>query len=164
MSISRLSLPILLALAASCGGSSDPATLKNDAYAAMDSGDSAAAVEKFDAVLAQIDASAPDYIEVAVGRCQALAGVDAAKCATEFLALAESAADKLTDKEYAAVASRLVNEKKYSEAIDLLDKGMKTFNESPKMKTLLDNVIAKSKEAGDDSVTSKLKGLGYLGD
>ncbi|MFT4539884.1 MAG: hypothetical protein ACI841_005092 [Planctomycetota bacterium] len=155
---------MLLALAglAACGGSSNPAALKNEAFAAMASGDAGGSVAKFDELLEGIDKNAPDFIEVSVGRCQALAAVDPEKCQTDFLALAGNSGNSITDKDYSAVVSHLVSNKEFTPAIMIMHDGMKRFPESPNMQKLLESVTAASSK--DPAAKSLMGGLGYLGD
>ncbi len=150
---------LLLSLAA-CGGG-DP---KADGFAAYGSGDYTTAVAKLDEALASRTQADADYLEIAVGRCQALAHVDAAKCQKEFLALAGANADGIQSQDYSMIISELVAAKGFEPAVMVVDDGIKRFTESPKLVQLKDKIVQESKKAGDAGALKALDGLGYLGD
>ena len=79
-----LTLAVALSIAACENSSSDA---KEAGYQALQSGDFEGAVASFEEALATRSTGDADYVEVAVGHCQALAHVDAAKTKTTFLAL-----------------------------------------------------------------------------
>lgn len=155
----RTQLPVLLALTlslAACGGGSGDA--KEDGFQALQSGDYADAAADFEKALATRGQSDADYVEVAVGQCQALAHVDAEKAKTKFLALGDQAADK----DYSIVVAELVTAKELLVAVEVMEAGVTRFPESPKMQQLKDKVVKASQESGDPDALAALKGLGYL--
>lgn len=155
----RTSLGLLLALTLplSACGSGDPET---EAYDALNSGDYQTAVAKFEAAASDVDASAApeDYAELMIGRCRALAHVDAEKAKTEFLALADEA--ELEPGDYSMVASELIGADELLVAIDLFHEGMKKFEDNSTMVQLKDKVLKMA--SNNDAANDKLKGLGYL--
>lgn len=145
-----------------CGGSGDAASLKDEAYKAMDGGDSAAALSKFDQLLATLPADAADRVEVSVARCEALAGVDGDRAREEFLKLAGE--HDLSVRDYTAVAGKLQVAKAYEPAVLVLDAGMKAFpDDKAKIEPLIAELTKKAQAAGDEGAMSALQGLGYLG-
>lgn len=156
----HLALALPLLLAASC--SDDPKALTKDGFNAINSGDAKGAVTAFDKALAKMDATNPDYLRAAVGRCQALARTDSAKAKTEFLALAKAQTSKIQDQDFHVVVSEFVNAGKFLDGIDVMEAGIKMFPESTKMAEIKTAVVAASTKEGDPKVLSKLKGLGYI--
>ncbi len=151
------SLALALALSiAACGDGSGDA--KEAGFQALQSGDFAEAAGHFEQALATRSSSDDDYVEIAVGHCQALAHVDASQAKTTFLALG----DLVTDKDYSIVVVELVNVREFEVAIDILEAGVTRFPESPKMLLIKDKVVKASQESGDPALLEKLKGLGYL--
>lgn len=150
-------LPCLLLLAA-CGGSSNP---KKDAFAALGSGQYSAAVSYFDQALEGLDETDGEYVELVVGKCEALAGTDAGGAKDLFLATAAS--HELTVRDYSLIVSRLVSAKAFDQAIDILAQGKQAFpSEEAKVQKMADIVAKASEKAGDTSAMQRLKGLGYL--
>ena len=147
---------LLLFVAAGCG-SSDP---KSEGYSAIQSGDWETAAQNFSTALTGLDPAAPDYVELSVARCQALAHTDPDRAKREFVALAGKTT--LATKDFTIVVSDLVSEGHHLPAIDILDLGVKTFPEDPKMNQLKDKVVQASQETEDPAVLEKLKGMGYL--
>lgn len=153
-----LPLTLLLTLSLAACGDSDP---KEAGYKAIQSGDWSGAAASFQKALDAAEPGSPDRVELAVARCQALAHTAPDQAKAEFLALAASA--QLEPKDYTIVVSDLVSEKHFVPAIDILDVGVKTFPEHPKMTQLQQKVVEESQKADDPAALEKLKGLGYLG-
>ncbi|TDJ67510.1 MAG: hypothetical protein E2O39_14665 [Planctomycetota bacterium] len=150
---------VLLALTlsiAACGGGTGDA--KEAGFQALQSGDFADAAGHFEQALATRSPSDEDYVEIAVGHCQALAHIDPAQTKTTFLALG----DQVTPKDYSIVVVELVAVREFVTAIDILEAGVTRFPESPKMSVIKDRVVKASLEVGDSAALAKLKGLGYL--
>jgi hypothetical protein len=99
-----------------------------------------------------------------MGRCEALARLDPKRARDEFLALARAEPGKLHEQDYAQIADDLVKARAASEAIDVMDAGVKAFPESPQMQVLKQRVVDASKKSKDPAALGKLKGLGYTGD
>jgi hypothetical protein len=145
-----------------CGASSKELTDKG--AAALGSGDARSALESFDGALKQMSPSDPDYLRASMGRCQALARLDPNRAKEDFLALARSQPGKLREQDYAQIADELVKTRAASDAIDVMDAGVKAFPESPQMQVLKQRVVEASKKSKDPAALGKLKGLGYTGD
>lgn len=156
----RTQYSILLALTLSltaCGGGGDP---KEAGYAALQTGDHAAAVSAFDEALAASDSSAPDHAELQLARCEALAYVDGAKAEAEFRSLCEGGSD-IGVKQYSLIAGALLAGNAMLNAVNVVDMGVNAFPDDAKMAALLEKVKEAAKE--DPAALDALKGMGYLG-
>ena len=150
-------LPCLLVLAA-CGGSSNP---KLDAFAALNSGQFSAAVEYFDQALEGMDKADGSYLELVLGKCEALASTDAGFAKDLFLATA--ATHELAVRDYSYIVSRLVAAKAFDPAIDILKHGKEAFPaDKAKVDAMAEIVLSASVKAGDEDALKRLAGLGYI--
>ena len=156
ISISALCLSLLVA----CGGASDPNQMTNDASAALTSGKYSEALQGFDAVLGQIDASHPSYMRAKMGSIEAQIHIEAGKAKTDFLAFAAANKGKVTEKDYRSVGSKMTGAGKYLEAIAVLDAGIQEFGKSDALMKTIEAV--KKESANDAAAQSALAGLGYL--
>ncbi len=157
MSRALRTLLTVLPLVLTACGSGDP---KKEGLDALQDSRWSDAVASLDKAIVDLDPSSPDYMEVAMGRCKALAHVDAKKAQTEFETLV--AAGKVKVADFSEVVSHLLSAKQYVPAIELMDKGIKQFPEDPKMIQIRDTVVAQSKQANDPAANAALTGLGYL--
>lgn len=158
---------LLLALAltltaTSCGGSSDPVSLTSAGAQALNSSHHREALSKFEAALEQMDEGHTHYLKAKLGAIEARIYVDADAAKAEFLALALALPDRIGAKDYRAIGGRMTDAKKYSQAIDILDAGIKAFPEDDKMKPYMDAVTKAAQADGDSGALDKLAGLGYL--
>ena len=157
-----LLLALTLALAPACGGGKDARALVSEANTALNSGDYAAALSSFDAALGAIEpADAALRRDAELGRCEALAYVDANKAKSEFLALADR--ETLNYSAYNTVAVALTSEQKFDEAIAVLTKGKEKLPDEPKFEKLVQKVGDAAKNAGAGDAMKALEGLGYVG-
>ncbi|MEQ1892696.1 MAG: hypothetical protein ABL998_09160 [Planctomycetota bacterium] len=159
-----LFLTLVLSLAASCGGASDPKTLTNEGSAALSAGKYSEAVKSFEAALAGMDSANPDWMHAKVGLVEALVHSDPARAKSEFLALAGGTASKLTDRHFSEVASTFAQAGKIADASEILKAGMAMHPESPQLTKLLESLGDLAKASGDAQTLESLKGLGYAGD
>jgi hypothetical protein len=150
----------LLALVFSAGscGSADP---KAEGMSALQASDYGKAAVHLETALASLDPGSPDYMEVAMGRCKALAHTDSQKAKAEFEKLATSQDMRVAD--YSEIVSHLLSAKQFMPAIEIMDGGLKKFPGDPKMILIKEKVVAQSKQAADPAAMQTLKGLGYLG-
>lgn len=155
---------LLLAFFITACAESDPKALTDKGSAALGAGDAPAAIESFDAALQHMDAQHPDYLRARMGRCQALARQNPSRAKDDFLALARSASDKVREQDYSTIVEELVKKGAVSDAVEVMDAGIKAFPESPQMQTLKNSVVEASKKSKDGGALKKLKGLGYTGD
>ena len=156
----RLLLPAL-ALAPVLSGCGDGGASDADprtAFKALGQGDYSAAMKTFDAAMAGMEADDPEYLELAVGRCEALAHVDGAKVEAAMLKL-----KGLKAKDYASVASALLEAGEYETAVRVMDQGVKALPDDPAIQELEQRVVKEVESSGDAAANSALSGLGYGG-
>jgi hypothetical protein len=153
---STLPLLALVFLAGSCG-SADP---KTEGLSALQASDYGKAAVHLETALASLDPGSPDYMEVARGRCKALAHTDSQKAKAEFEKLASARELRVAD--YSEIVGHLLSAKQFMPAVEIMDGGLKKFPDDPKMILIKEKVIAQSKQAADPAAMQALAGLGYL--
>ncbi len=154
-----LSLPLIFT---ACTDESDP---KEGGYEAMQNGDHATAASAFKAALEGTDASAPDYTELRLARCEALAFVNGDESEAEFKSLCEEQSE-LDSKQYALIGRSLLEAEATANAARVVDMGLTAHPDDAKLTALMDKVMVAAAEAadGEDSdAMDALKGMGYLG-
>ncbi|MEO0660939.1 MAG: hypothetical protein AAFZ87_05335 [Planctomycetota bacterium] len=152
----RLALaPALLAALAACGGGAADASA-DELIQAGKFDEAVALIEKQretvekgseaekELVLLTVDATADEQPELAK---------------KAFLEFAEAAPDAVSAKDFEYAVSQLRTYRKYVEAIEVMDKGMKRWPEDPVMTELLSFLQADAEK--DDGAAAALKGLGY---
>lgn len=155
----RTPTALILALSLAACDSGNP---KEAAFEALNSGDYAGAVARFDRAMEGAEAGSSEHVELAIGRCEALAHTDGAAARDAMIALAGAHAGKVTARDYGLVASRMVDAGNFDPAIDLVDDGIqKRFQGDPKLVELMDGIVKKATRSGDDAAMDKLEGLGY---
>jgi len=152
-------LPIALLFLAACGGS-DPKALTSAGYAALGKSDPKSALAHFDEALAGLSVSDKDYYRAALGRCEALARVDAPEAQRYFLEIAAKLGKAtVREDDYSLVCNALIQANAATEAVLVMHAGMETFDKSAKMQQILDAVKAAAERS--PSARSALDGLGY---
>ena len=153
-----------LAIVPGCG-SSDPKTLNDEGYTALNSGDRKAALECFDESIAALGANAsdPQYLRAHLGAVEARAYTDPERAVTDFTALAVANPAAIGDRDYGRVASQLADAKAFPEAIAVLEGGKAAYPESQDLHKAVQAVGKMAERAGDKSATKALEGLGYVG-
>jgi hypothetical protein len=156
-------LAATLALPIACdGGSADPSKLTESGYAALGKSDWKSARSEFQKALAAMQTTDPRYLRAKMGEVEALVHLDAAKARDEFLATARGMSSRVGPKEYIAVASKLTSERKFMDAIGVLEAGLEAHSEDLKLKAVGDRIKEEATKAGDDKALEALRGLGYL--
>ncbi len=153
---------VLLCLVAACSGSADPAKLTDQGYAALGKSDWKGAQADFGSALAALEPTDPRYLRAKMGWIEAAIYTDPGKAKDEFLALAAGMASQVKSSDYIAVASKLTGERKFPEAIAVLESGLKAHAEDPKVRAVGEAIKKAAERAGDDASLAKLKTLGYL--
>jgi hypothetical protein len=157
--------PLLLSalvLLAACGGS-DPRALSSEGHALLGKGDAQGALTKFEAALAGIDSSNPEYLRASIGRCEALARTDGPKARQAFLDLAAQLPAKVGEDDYSLICSRLLEGGFTVDAVEVMDSGNKRFPGSKRMAETLIAVQAAAKRDKTPDALKKLESLGYAG-
>lgn len=142
-------------------GSSDPNDLIAAGHKSLSSGNSKDALDKFTKAAEGLEPSDPQFIEAKLGMVEALIPEHPAKATEEFLSLGKVFPEQVGEKEFIFMGGQMVNSKKYLEALDLVDSGIKRFGaESTKLHAMIDRI--KMEAASDSGVNDKLKSMGYL--
>lgn len=145
-----------------CGGA-DPKSAIDDGYQALMKGDRAGALQAFDATLAGLDAHHPEYRRAALGRCEALAVLDAAQAKSAFLELAQTKPELVKENDYSLMCSALLGADANLEAIHVMQAGRDRFVGSANMELLLESVINASQRAETPEAMQELEKMGYIG-
>ena len=156
-----LTLPLLTGCGGDAGGGS-PSEMTDAGYASLGSSDFQGALTSFEGALANIEPGGEGFIRAAMGEVEALIHIDAGQARDKFLALAQSYPDAIESRQYKTVAGQMTSEKKFTEAIAVLDSGLQTYAEDPSLMALLERVKEEAEKAGDTGALSALEGLGYL--
>ena len=150
---------LILALTA-CGGSgTDPMTAAQDALSA---GDYAKAAELLEGYVATLDKGDAAYKDATIAYCEALAEEHPGDARATFGMLVADLGEAVTPRDFRYITSHLQTHGHYSEAVDLMDAGLKKWPGDETMAQVKDAIIAAVKQAGDADATKKLEGLGYL--
>jgi hypothetical protein len=159
-----LALPLALALHACGGESSDPKALTDEGYAALGSGQHDDAAAKFDAALDAIGEDRQDvsYVRAKMGHVEATIRSKPAAAKDEFLEYARANPSTVTPDHFSTIGGKFAGAGKFSEAIDILDAGMKMHSESPVLVRLAETIKTAAEKAGDTGALDKMSGLGYL--
>lgn len=153
---------VLTLFAVGCGGS-DPKQSISEGQSALGSGNSKAALQHFEEALGKLKPGDPDFIEAKMGQIEALIAIDATKSKNEFVALAKGYPDAVGQKQFKYIGGQMANGKRFVEAIEVTDTGIKRFGaEATDLKDLMARIKKEAVAAGDKGATDKLKGLGYL--
>jgi len=161
---SVLALALPLALTSCGGGSTDPKALTDEGQTALKSAAYEDAAAKFQAALDAMggDATNPNYARARMGHVQATLRTDAAAAKDEFLAYAKANPSSVTPDDFSQIGRDFASAKKFSEAIDILDAGMKMHAESPVLVKLAKLIQSEAEKAGDSAALGKMAGLGYI--
>lgn len=152
-------LALALPLFACNGAVSDPVQA---AEAAIQAGDEAKAAKLLQAHVAGLDKSSGAYREAVLLLCTALAKDRPNEAKDTFMALVEVQPATVTAKDYKEVQSYIQAHGHYSEAIDVMDAGLKRWPDDKTMLEVKDVLIAAIMSAGDKEATEKMRGLGYM--
>lgn len=156
-------LAVLSPSVTSCGGgAATPAESIQAGSTALGKSDWKAALASFDAALAQLPSTDPSFKRAKMGQIEALIHVDAARAKTEFLTLAGGASSQVDSKDWRSVMSKLTGERAFSEAIGVLEAGLKQHPEDLDIKKMGEAIKVAAEKAGDSNALGALQGLGYL--
>jgi len=151
-----------LLLALSLGSSScNEADPRSGGLEALQAGEHERAAKLLGEALADIDPGAPEYVEVAMGRCSALAHVDADACLVQFEQLENGGSPKPAD--YAAITGELTRARKHAAAIALVDRGIARFPDDQDLIALRTEVQQAQSKPEKTSEQAAMDGFGYTG-
>lgn len=155
---------LVAALAAACGGASDPVALADRGQVALSAGRADDAAAAFEDALAAIgtDTAHPKYFAAKLGLIEALAASNGPRAQGDLLALATTHAAQLGEREYDRVGRALLRGGFAAEATHVYDAGLKAH---PASKVLEGGIAAvrQAAESGDAGAASALDSLGYTG-
>ena len=160
--VGLLALPLMVSCGGDGGASGDPTALTDGGYASLNTGDYTGALGSFEQALAAIEPGQPGFERAAMGEVEALIYVDAPRAQEKFLQLATSFPDTIGARQYKTVGGKMTSEKKFVEAIAVLDAGLKAYGEDPEFPALIAKVQEQASKAGDGDAMKALEGLGYL--
>jgi len=149
---------LLVALSFACGAH-DPNTVTNEAYTALARGDYEAAIDGFEGVLEDIDASHAAYTRARMGAIEAWIHLDPDEAREDFLAFAERS-EAIGEKDYRQVGSELVGAAEFMAALAVIHAGVERFGESEEFSQTMDAIRLAA--ADDERVASELESLGYV--
>jgi hypothetical protein len=157
-------LAALLVALPACGGSADPKALTDAGRAALGSGEYAQAADEFAAALAAIggDTRNPHFARAKMGHVEASLRKDPGAARDEFLAYAKANPSTVTPDDFSQIGRAFTSASKYSEAIDIVDAGLKMHVESAVLAKLVEDIKKAAERDGDSAAIGKLAGLGYL--
>jgi len=157
---------LLCLAAAACGGGPDAAKLTDEGYASLGKSDWKNARADFDAALAQLKTTDAGYLRAKLGSIEALVQLEPAKAKDEFVALAAGMASQVKASDFISVASKLTGKQAFTEAVAVLEAGLKAFPEDPKVRAVGDAIVKAAQNAPDPEAKKALEslsGLGYTG-
>ena len=145
-------------------GPSDPRALTDAGASALASGDSGKALANFEEALASLKPGDAEYVRASMGRFQALVRSEPERARDEFLAFAKVQAASLSESHYGILVGEFLRRERTSEAIDVMDAGVKAFPNSQAMVAIRKKVEEQARSSKDPASMQKMKGLGYVGD
>jgi hypothetical protein len=151
-----------LTLVAACGSAS-PTELTDRGYVALGQSDYGAAADHFQAALKGLESDDPYFTRSSMGLVRALAHFQPEQALDQFLEFATSNPERASEKDYANISKEMFDAGGQSEAIRLLDSGVKRFDSSD-LEVLMDHFEEESMKSGNPEALAALEGLGYLGD
>lgn len=131
-------------------------------YDALNSADYTGALSEFDSALAELESSAPRFVEAKIGYYRAQAHADAEAAKQGFLSFANECA--IRSEDYRTLVVDLTMAGAFAEATEVLKAGQDAHPEYEKWQELIDKVGDKAKGAGDEKTLKILEGMGYVGD
>ena len=125
--------------------------------------DAQTALGYFAEALGALQPSDPGYERARMGEIDAKIRLTPSAATQSFLAYAQEQPDQVDAGDYHKVGVQLSERSAFTDAVVVLDAGLKRFPDDPKLTEAMDRTSAAAQEAGDSSALDKLKGLGYVG-
>ena len=154
-----------LVLAASCGGSSDPAELVTSGERALGTRDLSTAQGHFEDALAAIgeDTSHALYLRAKLGSIEARSASDPDGAKNDLIALSRAMPGKVTDNDFNRIANQM-GAKELTAAVAVLAEGMELYPDSEHLDKLAKRLQAQAESSGNAGALDALAGLGYVGE
>ncbi|QDV05368.1 hypothetical protein Poly30_08650 [Planctomycetes bacterium Poly30] len=147
----------LLATLSACGG--DAAA---DPMALIQKGDYAAAIAAIEPQLKTVEKGTDAHKDLVIGYTEALSAENPGKAKDFFLKTMTEQKDFIDPADVKYVVNRMAKQGHLSEAIDVMDRGKKTWPEDETIVVVLGELQKAVESSGDKGALDKLKGLGYL--
>lgn len=161
----RTTNALLLALFASLLPACSGGNAKENVFKALNSGDFAGAIAEFEKAMGTVEQGSSEHIELAVGRCEALAHTDAIAAKDAMIVLVEEHSKSVDADDYGLVVSKMVDAKNFIPAIDLLHDGIENrFEDTSKLRSMIEKIRKMADDTGDAEVANALGTLGYFGE
>src|SRR5262245_24765016 len=143
-------IAVLALSLAACGGSSDPRVLTDEGSKALSSGKYEDAAQSYQRALELIgsDTKNPEWMRAHLGVIQAHAHLDAGKAKEEFLQLAKANPERVTDKEFSLIGSKLAEANQLKPAIEVVEAGLAANKDSALLKALRDDLGKRAESSG----------------
>jgi hypothetical protein len=160
MNVTRYLVATALAAVLCACGSSDPKTLVADGQRDLNTNKPELALKSFNKAVEGLKPEDPLYFEARMGVVESLATIEPKRSAEEFLVLAKTFPEQIGQKQFIQLSGRMINARKYLEAIDLVHSGILRYGaEAQKLHEMIARI--KKEAAKDKDVNDKLAGLGY---
>lgn len=159
-----LASPLLCLLAACSGGASASGDPYERGLDQAKAGDHAAAVESYDAALADLSADDARYEEVLMAKVESMTHTAPADAAITFLEFADGQADRVDPNDFAKVFNWMVAVKDFGQGGKIAHELKSAHPESTDIANTMDARIEAAIAAGEVSAEERetLEGLGYL--
>ncbi len=151
-----LGTSVLLA-ATACGGSGDA-----DPAALIQQKDFAGAIALIEPALKAVEQGSDAHRDLLIMQAEALSADSPDKAAETFMASMKAHKDLIGPKDVKYVVDKMAEQKHLTQAIDVMDLGLKTWEKNETLAVVLDE-LKQAALAGDNAdAVNKLKGMGYL--
>lgn len=159
--LSALAGAALLAVSlSSCGDSASAA----DPMELIQNGDFKGAIAAIEPQLETVAKGTDEHKELVLSYVEALAADTPDKAKDAFLSVMDENKDFMDPKDLKYVVNRMADGGHLQQAIDVMDKGKKTWPDDETMNVVLEELKTAITSSGDDALMAKLKSMGYLGD
>ncbi|MEO0650809.1 MAG: hypothetical protein AAFZ65_09025 [Planctomycetota bacterium] len=162
MRFQRLFVPALVATLVACGGGGGtPEELRTSGIDKMSAGDFEGAVAALEQAK-QAAAGTPLEMDITKELAEARVHTDPSEAVVDFLELAESHPDAVSEEDYLNIGRQLSDSDQIMSALAVVEAGIKRFGEteSPKLMAMIDKF--KQQAANNTELKSALESLGYL--
>lgn len=160
ISIRLLAAAALAVVLVACGNS-DPKTLIAEGNKALTSGDSAAALEKFNEAVTLLKPTDGQFLDAKMGVIEALIAKEPQRAADELKLLANAQPEKIGSKQFIYVGGQMVSARQYEPAVKLIHEGIQRYSaDAPALKKVMERI--KQEAANDKGANDLMRSLGYL--
>lgn len=152
-----LGTSVLLA-ATACGGGGDA-----DAMALIQKNDFKGAIAVIEPALKTVEQGSDAHRDLLIMHAEALAAESPAEAAKAFMGAMAAHKDLIQPADVKYVVNRIAKHGHLSDAIDVMDLGLKTWEKDETLVVVLGELKQAVASSGDEGALDKLKSMGYLG-